>query len=134
MHPPGAAGGLVSNVLDLAKWHLALEEGRLLPPDLYSRMYQPTQLADGKTHPYGYGWVIGDWQGRKVLGHGGGIFGFNTSISRYVDDRLAVIVLANTEGSEPQKLDRAIAARVLGVAAKPSTTPATTTTPAKTAP
>ena len=99
MTAPFAAGALVSNVLDLIKWHQALEAGDFLSSASYEAMYRPTTLPDGKVQKYGYGWGLGDLAGHRKLSHGGGINGFSTMIARYPDDRLAVIVLANTAGA-----------------------------------
>lgn len=118
MNMPGAAGALVSNVLDLVKWAQALEAGQFLPPQLYDAMVRPTTLANGQTQAYGYGWGLSEFRGHRKIAHGGGINGFNTEIARYPDDRLAIIVLANTEGSNPERLERQLAEQVLGVEAK----------------
>lgn len=119
MDPPFAAGGLVSTVLDLVKWHQALEDGALVSSDSYKEMYCPASLTNGNTRPYGYGWQLGDLAGHRTIGHGGGINGFSTMISRYPDDRLAVIVLSNTEGANPGLVADRIAKVVLGIDDQP---------------
>ena len=107
-------GALVSNVLDLVKWHQALEAGELVSSASYEAMYRPTKLADGNEQPYGYGWGLGELAGNRKLSHGGGINGFSTMIARYPDDRLAVIVLANTAGFNTGAVEGQIAKVLLG--------------------
>jgi CubicO group peptidase (beta-lactamase class C family) len=119
MDAPGAAGALVSTVLDLIKWHQALEAGDLLSSASYEALYRATTLSDGKTQQYGYGWGLGELASHRKLSHGGGINGFSTMIARYPDDRLAVIVLANTAGADTGGVERRIAKVVLGVEDKP---------------
>jgi D-alanyl-D-alanine carboxypeptidase len=119
MTAPGAAGALVSNVLDLIKWHQALEAGQLLSAKSYEAMYQATKLADGTTQPYGYGWGLSDVAGHRKISHGGGINGFSTMIARYPQDRLAVIVLSNTAGADVGAVESRIAKHILGVQDKP---------------
>ena len=119
MDAPGAAGALVSTVLDLLKWHQALEAGDLLSSASYEAMYRETTLADGRTRPYGYGWGVGQLASHRKLSHGGGINGFSTMIARYPDERLAVIVLSNTAGADTGGVERRIAKFVLGVEDKP---------------
>ena len=80
----------------------------MIPAELYELMYRRTRLSDGTTHPYGYGWVLNEFRGRRRISHGGGIFGFNTIIARYPEARLAVIILSNTSGSRPERLEREI--------------------------
>ena len=115
MTAPGAAGALVSNVLDLLKWHQALEAGDFLSPASYEVMYRTTTLPDGKVQKYGYGWGLGETAGHRKLSHGGGINGFSTMIARYPDDRLAVIVLANTARAPAGGIANRIAKVMLGI-------------------
>lgn len=119
MTAPGAAGALVSTVLDLVKWHQALEAGDFISSASYEAMYRPTTLADGKVQQYGFGWGLGELSGHKKLSHGGGINGFSTVISRYPDDRLAVIVLSNTAGAPAGSIEAQIARMMLGIKEEP---------------
>jgi CubicO group peptidase (beta-lactamase class C family) len=119
MNAPGAAGALVSNVLDLVKWHQALEAGDFLSSASYDALYRPTKLADGKEQKYGYGWGLGEMSTHRKLSHGGGINGFSTTIARYPDDRLAVIVLSNTAGAPASGIESHIAKVMLGIEEKP---------------
>src|SRR5262249_2404555 len=66
-----------------------------------------------------YGWQLGELSGHRMIGHGGGINGFSTMISRYPDDRLAVIVLSNTLGSRTGAVADRIAKVMLGIEDKP---------------
>lgn len=115
MDRPFAAGGLVSTVLDLIKWHQALEEGALVSSASYEAMYRPAELTGGVTRPYGFGWQLGELAGHRVIRHGGGINGFSTMIARYPDERLAVIVLSNTAGPFAARTADRIARQILGI-------------------
>ena len=105
---PYAAGALVGTVLDLAKWDAALRSDKLLPSSVLQEMWTPVKLNDGKTSPYGYGWQVDDIRKHHFVGHGGGIHGFTSFILRLVDDKLTVIVLANT-GASPQSIATGVA-------------------------
>jgi D-alanyl-D-alanine carboxypeptidase len=119
MDPPYAAGALVSNLIDMIKWHQALEAGALVSSASYEEMYRPAKLANGISRPYGFGWRVATFEGHNTIGHGGGINGFSTMISRYPDDRLAVIVLSNTAGADPGAVADRIARVMLSIAEKP---------------
>ena len=84
--------GLFSTVGDLAKWDAALYSDRLLSAESRREMWTPVRLADGSTHPYGFGWEVAEHDGRTVLRHTG-ITG--TEIVRVPADTLAVVVLTN---------------------------------------
>ncbi|HZS08833.1 MAG TPA: serine hydrolase domain-containing protein [Blastocatellia bacterium] len=106
---PFSAGALVSTVLDLAKWDAALYTEKLLRRASLDQMWTPTKLNDGKTQDYGFGWGVDVYRTRKRLSHGGGIQGFSTFITRFVDDKLTVIVLVNQEGGAAAALANGIA-------------------------
>jgi hypothetical protein len=97
-------------VLDLAKWDAALYTDKLLPTSDREEMWTATKLADGKTHPYGYGWQTGEIRGHRYVGHGGGIHGFTTYILRLLDQKLTVVILMNADGS-PETIARGVAGR-----------------------
>jgi CubicO group peptidase (beta-lactamase class C family) len=92
-----ADGALYTNVLDLAKWDAALYTEKLLKKSSFDQMWTPVTLKNGTTHPYGFGWELGDVNGHRLLEHGGAWQGFTMDIARYVDDRLTIIVLTNLD-------------------------------------
>ncbi len=105
---PFSAGALVGTVLDLAKWDAALYTEKILPASALGEMWTPVKLNSGKTAPYGYGWQTGEIRGHRYVGHGGDIHGFSSFILRLVQDKLTVIVLANT-GANPQAIATSVA-------------------------
>lgn len=94
----GGAGGIYSTPGDLAKWNLALVEGKVLKPESYALMTAPRKLADGKIAEYGCGLSIKTQSGRQVLSHNGAVSGFNTWNSVIPSTRSAVIMTCNVEG------------------------------------
>ena len=50
---------------------------------------------------YGYGWIISQHFGHRVIEHSGGLLGFTTQIARYPDNQVTIIVLSNTDFAEP---------------------------------
>jgi D-alanyl-D-alanine carboxypeptidase len=96
------AGGLLSTVEDMAKWEIALERGRILKPSTLAQMEVPSklkndsivQMDDGTR--FGLGWDLPTYQGHRIVAHGGDhITGFTANFSRFVDDKVAIIVLTN---------------------------------------
>lgn len=106
---PFSAGALISTVTDLAKWDAALYTEKLLKRASLEQMWTPEKLNDGKPLTYGYGWGVDLYRTRKRVSHGGGINGFSTFISRFVDDKVTVIVLSNLEGGSAGRLADGIA-------------------------
>ena len=78
-----ADGSLYLSVLDLAKWDASLYTDRMLKADSLKRMWTPVTLASGNTHPYGFGWALGDVGGHRLVEHGGAWQGFKSAIVRF---------------------------------------------------
>ncbi|HLJ53719.1 MAG TPA: serine hydrolase domain-containing protein [Chthonomonadaceae bacterium] len=89
------AGAIVSTVLDLARWDAALYTDKLLTAESRRQMWQATRLNGGRTANYGFGWMVGSLHGHAQVAHDGLLAGFRTYITRFLNDRLTVIVLTN---------------------------------------
>ena len=105
-----ADGALYLTVYDMAKWDAALYTEKLLKRSSLDQMWTPAKLNDGKTRPYGFGWALGEVRGHRLIEHGGSWQGFKSQISRYIDDKLTVVVFANQARANPAKLAHGIAA------------------------
>ncbi len=101
-----AGAGINSNAGELANWLIALQSGRLLAPASVQQLWRPTTLNDGKRAPWALGWPsIGGEAHRAVAGIGGARSAFYV----YPDDDLAVIILSNLAGAQPEQLIDAVA-------------------------
>jgi len=110
MTQPQGAGGLISTVDDLARWHQALRDGTLVPAALLAQAMSKTVLADGKASPYGFGWIIGQVQGVADVEHGGFINGFNSYVVQLKAPDVFATVLTNAEFLDPTTLTVRLAA------------------------
>jgi CubicO group peptidase (beta-lactamase class C family) len=106
-----ADGSLYLTVRDLARWAAALDSGRVLSPSDLEQAWTPVRLNDGGTYPYGFGWMLDPVRGRPRVGHTGAWQGFRTSLERFPEAHLTVIVLANLAEARP----RAIALGIAGL-------------------
>jgi D-alanyl-D-alanine carboxypeptidase len=113
-----SSGGIVSSVIDLAKWDLALKAGKLLRRETLREMERPAKLANGQEIKYGLGTEVLTDRGHRVGWHNGEIFGFNASFSRYIDDDLTVIILCNLGDVPCEDFARHIAGMYLGLPAE----------------
>ena len=94
-----ADGALYFNVGELEKWDRALYGSDIVKPESLKVMWTPYVLNDGHANAdgYGFGWFVHDINGHRVIEHGGAWQGFTCGISRYVDDKLTVVVLTNLD-------------------------------------
>jgi len=112
---PYAAGSLCSTVADLVRWNEALHGGQVLTDASYRAMISPAPLVDGTPVRYAMGLVADSTDGRRSIGHGGGIPGFLTEGRYYPDDDLIVVVLQNsTSPVGPAVLEDQLVELVLG--------------------
>jgi D-alanyl-D-alanine carboxypeptidase len=93
--------GLLSTVGDLAKWTEALSSGLLLKPKTLLQMVTPGTLTNGTPVTYGFGWVVSSWNGHRLVGHSGAVPGYSSSIVRFPDSHLTVILLCNLFDGTP---------------------------------
>jgi len=99
------AGGLVSTVRDLAKFHLALKDGILLRPDTLALAWQAPVDRDGRRLPHGLGWFVQSYNGVPVIWQFGTVPDAFSSLMLKVPTRgLTLILLANSDGLSPPLL------------------------------
>ena len=93
-----SAGAIVSTITDMTRWAVALQAGALISKASGDQIWTPVTVTLGPLPPfsYGFGWVVDQERGRRVVLHSGGTPGFSSAIRHYPDEGLTVIVLANT--------------------------------------
>jgi D-alanyl-D-alanine carboxypeptidase len=94
-----ANAGIVSTVLDMAKLDAALGTEKLLKRATLEQMWTNARLNSGEiVTPYGLGFGLTPYRGRKRIGHsGGGGMGFSTAFTRFSEEKVAVIILSNAD-------------------------------------
>jgi CubicO group peptidase (beta-lactamase class C family) len=104
-------GGIYSSLDDLAKWDRALRLHTLLSEAEMQPALSPVQPTDGpakspegSTVSYGFGWFLDPYQGHRRMSHNGETIGFLTTIQRFPDDQLTIIILANRTDINPEEL------------------------------
>ena len=90
-----SAGAIYSTALDLARWNLALIDGKVMKPASYQIMTTPRKLAGGKLTTYGCGLGVSLRNGFLVLSHNGAVNGFAARNVTIPATRSAVVMLCN---------------------------------------
>jgi CubicO group peptidase (beta-lactamase class C family) len=115
------AGGIVSSVRDQLKWarlHLGLSDKKLLSPKTITYMQQPQVSAGGFIDAVGTPWLIRDFGGTPVVGHGGNTNNlYLRSFAMVPSRRFAVTVLTNSGsgGALHDEVERFVLDRYLGI-------------------
>ncbi|PYX51411.1 MAG: hypothetical protein DMG79_03120 [Acidobacteria bacterium] len=114
-------GGIYSSLDDLAKWDRALRDHTLLSAAEMQPALTPVQPTDGPAKSaegaavsYGFGWFLDPYKGHKRMWHDGETVGFRTTIQRFPEDKLTVIVLANRADVNAEQLALKVADLYLG--------------------
>ncbi len=94
----GASGGLISTVLDIAKYDIALQQYRLLRPETQEMAFTPFVSPTGERLPYALGWFSQVYNGVRLIWHYGYYSpSISTLILKAPDEKMTLIVLANTD-------------------------------------
>jgi len=130
-----AAGAIVSDVDDVARFFRALLGGRLLPAQLLADMKTPIEIEPG--FGYGLGLFVVDSPCGPLLGHSGGIPGYSNIVLNSADGKHQAAVMLNADVSplaalEPfdlavnEAIREAFAGEPCSAAPAPATAPAAT--------
>jgi CubicO group peptidase (beta-lactamase class C family) len=131
----GSAGAIVSNVHEMAQW-LALQLGRgeangvrlftetqsrtMWTPHITSPVGAGTTERWPSTHfiGYGLGWSLRDYQGRKLVMHGGAYDGMYSQVLLVPEEHLGIVILTNAMTSVQSALAWRIVDAYLGAPAR----------------
>ena len=102
------AGGLYSTAADLARWDLALIEGKVLKPESWRVMSAPRLLKNGRSTDYACGLAAGEREGEVLYGHSGAVSGFLAFDTFVPRTRSAVVLLVNGDDVDPRPIHRHI--------------------------
>lgn len=94
-----AAGELAMTAHDLALWDISLMDHKLLTPASLEAMTTPVRLRNGTPTNYALGVGVTNADGHPRLQHGGAVSGFVSLNTVWPDQRAAVVVFANEDGS-----------------------------------
>jgi len=95
------SGSLFSSANDLARFVIAfMNDGRIegqqiLAPTVIAKLSTPYIEIPGTSRSYGYGLIINEYRGVRLLRHGGGRLGYGSLIVIAPKHRFAVIILTN---------------------------------------
>jgi D-alanyl-D-alanine carboxypeptidase len=127
------SGAFLSTVLDLAKWDVFMDFHSPLTASSREQMRTAVRLNDRTSADYGFGWYVDSFLGRARIHHDGQYPGFRSDYERFENDKLSVIVLANSGSSRVESLAIKIAGFYAPALATPPFT-ASASTPAQSVP
>jgi serine beta-lactamase-like protein LACTB, mitochondrial len=97
-------GGWLSSAEDMARFEVAILSDKLIKRATRDLMWTPLKPSDGSKDSYGLGWGVAEEDGIVAIGHTGGQQGTSTAFLIAPAQRAGVVVLANMEETDPDKL------------------------------
>ncbi len=95
-----AGGGIISTVLDLARFDMAMDRNVIVSEVSKAAMFTPTLSNSGQSLPYGLGWFVQDLNGAKLIWHyGWAPDAYSSLILKVPEKELTLILLANSDGA-----------------------------------
>ena len=105
-NPIAPAGAINSSANDMANWiKFVMNNGSVGGKKLVSdKGFEEWLKPQMKTTPngkssYGFGWFLQDWNGLKVVQHGGNVDGFNSMVAMIPEKKLGFVLLTNVSDS-----------------------------------
>ena len=96
------AGSMYSTVNDLGRFLSVLiaqgkvGDGTLLKPATLEQMWSP-QFSNSGGGAFGLGFMVRPFENHRLVGHGGAIYGFATTLDLLPDDKVGVVVIATKD-------------------------------------
>ncbi len=106
-YPQGfsTAAGLISTVLDMAKYDIAIDQNKFLTKETQQLAFTPAVSTRGESLPYGLGWFTQNYKGTKMLWHYGYWTGNSSFILKVPEQNITFIIMANSDNlSRPTDL------------------------------
>ena len=106
-YPQGfsTSAGLISTVLDMAKYDIAIDQNKFLTKETQQLAFTPAVSTKGESLPYGLGWFTTSYKGTRMLWHYGYWTGNSSFILKVPEKNITFIVMANSDNlSRPTDL------------------------------
>src|ERR671918_451550 len=106
-YPQGfsTSAGLISTVLDMAKYDIAIDQNKFLTKETQQLAFTPAVSTRGESLPYGLGWFTTNYKGTKLVWHYGYWTGNSSFILKVPEQNITFIIMANSDNlSRPTDL------------------------------
>ena len=99
------AAGLISTVLDMAKYDIAIDQNKFVTKETQQLAFTPAVSTKGETLPYGLGWFTQNYKGTRLIWHYGYWTGNSSYILKVPEQNITFIIMANSDNlSRPTDL------------------------------
>jgi CubicO group peptidase (beta-lactamase class C family) len=115
----GPAGAISSTAHDMTSWlrfllRRGVQGGKALVDPATLQTTWTQQIPIGPSIGYGMGWFVRDWQGQRLIEHGGAIIGYSAEVALLPDSNIGFVVLTNTLSTLPSIATQLVPRYLLG--------------------
>lgn len=93
-----STSGLAASAPDVARFSMALDDGRLLSGEMRARAWTAPSGSDGRVLPYSLGWFVQEHRGHQIVWHYGQGLESSSLIVKIPERRVTFVLLANSDG------------------------------------
>lgn len=102
-------GGIFTSINDIKKWDDSFFDRKVLSDEFWNLMTENGTLNNGEQIDYAMGLFVEEYNGLKVIRHGGAFVGFRAELLRFPEQHLSVAVFANRADANPESRADAVA-------------------------
>ncbi len=95
MKTPG--GGLVSTPVDLVRFAIAVQSGKIVKKETLRQMWTAGKTKDGQETVYGFGWEVREVRGMKIYAHGGNQSGASSLLDVLPEKGVVIAIMTNLQ-------------------------------------
>jgi CubicO group peptidase (beta-lactamase class C family) len=102
-------GGVMTTVLDLAKWDANFDTGAVGGPGFLKRQLERGTLNSGTRLTYAFGVTVDTYRGVDLIEHSGSTGGYRAVLTRFPKQHTSIAVLCNVSNAAPTTLAHRVA-------------------------
>lgn len=102
-------GGVMTTVVDLAKWDANFSTGQVGGPGFLARQLERGKLNSGTTLSYAFGVDVGTYRGLDQIEHTGSTGGYRAVLTRFPRQQTTIAALCNVSDAAPATLTHRVA-------------------------
>jgi len=95
-------GNVYSKISDWDKWFAEMKQHTILGDSVWKNMLKIGKTNDGKSTDYAGGLFVTTNKNKRLIAHGGDLYGYHSSMRYFPDQDLGIVVFTNNDTISPE--------------------------------
>jgi CubicO group peptidase (beta-lactamase class C family) len=95
-------GGFTASAEDYLRFVIAVGSGNVLKPPAMQQIWTGQKTSDGTSSPFGLGWGVSQWEGRRMVGFNGLQPSTTAATHYFPEEGIGIVLLCNAEVTNAQ--------------------------------